>query len=132
MRSLPLVAIRRRALVALLLLTALIGGSFVAQHIAAARQERTSHLIAFTQRQAMLTERVALLAQALGSDLTPGQRTSAQGRLSNAINLMASSQHALLAGDPHRGMPAEKDPTVLHAYRAGGLDKQVRDFLSHA
>src|SRR3954454_17877735 len=127
MRSLPLVAIRRRALVALLLLTALIGASFAAQHTATARQERTSRVIDFTQRQAMLTERVALLAQALGSDLTPGQRTSAQGRLSNAVDLMASSEHALLAGDPHRGMPAETDPTVLPNYRAGGLDKQVRD-----
>src|SRR4051812_44371444 len=131
MRSLPLVAIRRRAILALLLLTALIGGSFVAQRVASARQERTSRVIDLTQRQAMLTERVALLAQTLNSDLTPGQRDAAKSRLGNAISLMSGSQHALLAGDAKRGLPAETDAGVLKAYR-GGLDQQIKDFIAHA
>src|SRR3954447_14623663 len=131
MRSLPLVAIRRRAILALLLLTALIGGSFVAQRVASARQERTSRVIDLTQRQAMLTERVALLAQTLNSDLTPGQRDAAKSRLGNAITLMSGSQHALLAGDSKRGLPAETDAGVLKAYR-GGLDQQIKDFIAHA
>src|SRR3954470_11548572 len=132
MRSLPLVAIRRRAIVALLLLAALIAGSFVVQRLEDGRDARTARVMELTQRQAMLTERVALLAQALGSDLTPGQRTAARERLSRSISLMASSHHALIDGDAARGLPAETDPSVLRAYRARGLDGQVRDFLAHA
>src|SRR3954451_22313792 len=133
MRSLPLVAIRRRAILALLLLTALIGGSFAVQRLAAERQERTSRVIDMTQRQAVLTERIALLAQTLGSDITDGQRAAARGRLGRSITLMADSHRALLDGDAKRGLPAENNPAVLRAYRGTGhLDAQVKDFLAHA
>src|SRR4051794_12514491 len=132
MRSLPLVAIRRRAILALLLLTALIAGSFAIQRIEDSRSNRTRRVVDLTQRQATLTERVGMLAQALGSDLTPGQRTAARQRLGRSITLMADSHRALLHGDGKRGIPAERDPAVLKAYRAGGLDAQVRDFLAHA
>src|SRR5205807_2428875 len=124
---LPLVAIRRRAIVALLLLTALIGGSFAAQHIAASRAERSDRLVDVTQRQAMLTERIAFLAQALGGNLTTGQRSGVRDRLRNAISEMAGNHAALL-----RGMPAETDAAVVQAYRSGGLDTEVKDFLAHA
>src|SRR4051812_46170906 len=133
MRSLPLVAIRRRAILALLLLTALIGGSFVAQRLADERQQHTSRVIDMTQRQATLTERIALLAQALGSDLTPGQHDAARERLERSIDLMADSHRALLHGDAKRGLPAEANPAVLRAYRGTGhVDQQVMEFLAHA
>src|SRR5256885_15102130 len=81
MRSLPLVAIRRRAAVALLLLTALTGGSYAVLQLDQSRQDAESKVVSVTARQQMLSQRIALLVQALSGTLTPGQHHSAQQRL---------------------------------------------------
>src|SRR3954453_19615316 len=90
-RSIPLVAIRRRAAVALLLLTALTGGSYVLQRVDDHRREDSRTILDVASRQQMLSQRVALLVQALSGSLTPAQRDSARQRLSKSISLMAAS-----------------------------------------
>jgi diguanylate cyclase (GGDEF)-like protein len=131
MRSLPLVALRRRAALALLLLTVLTGGMYALQRIGDQRQQSANKVIDLTARQGLLTQRIGMLTQALGGDLTPGQRTSARERLNNAIDLLSTSHTALLEGDSERDLAAENDPRVLKVYRAG-LDEQLRTFISHA
>src|SRR5206468_12075702 len=98
MRSLPLVAIRRRAAVALLLLTALTGGSYALQRVETVRERQSAKILDVAARQEMLSQRVALLVQALGGQLTPGQRVAARQRLNRAAGLLAASHRALLDG----------------------------------
>src|SRR3954470_4342055 len=128
MRSIPLVAIRRRAAVALLLLTALTGGSYALQRIDDSRREVSRTIVDVASRQQMLSQRVALLVQALGGSLTPGQRDSARQRLGKSISLMATSQAALRAGT--ESVPEATAPATVRALQA--VDGPVRDFLSHA
>src|SRR4051812_21187208 len=128
MRSIPLVAIRRRAAVALLLLTALTGGSYALQRIDDSRREVSRTIVDVASRQQMLSQRVALLVQALGGSLTPGQRDSARQRLGKSISLMATSQAALRTGT--NAVPEATAPTTVRALKA--VDGPVRDFLSHA
>src|SRR5436309_15425420 len=128
MRSLPLVAIRRRAAVALLLLTALTGGSYAVQRVAGAREHRSDRILDVATRQEMLSQRVALLVQALGGELTAGQRTAARQRLNRAITLLATSHRALLDGSD--GIPAVEAPAARRELLA--LDGPLNDFLNHA
>src|SRR3954454_18111177 len=128
MRSIPLVAIRRRAAVALLLLTALTGGSYALQRIDDSRREESRTIIDVAARQQMLSQRVALIVQALSGSLTPGQRDSARQRLSRSISLMGSSQAALRTGS--EDIPEVSAPTTARSLRA--VDGPLRDFLSHA
>src|SRR4051794_30150562 len=128
MRSIPLVAIRRRAAVALLLLTALTGGSYALQRIDDSHRQESRTIIDVAARQQMLSQRIALLVQALSGDLTPGQRDSARQRLSKSISLMAASQAALRTGT--NAVPQATAPTTVRALKA--VDGPVRDFLSHA
>jgi diguanylate cyclase (GGDEF)-like protein len=130
MRSVPLVAIRRRAAVALLLLTALTGGSYALQQIETRRNAREDKTIDVVSRQEMLTQRVALLVQALSGPLTPGQRAKAGQRLQRSLTLLDQSNEALLAGDDDRGVPAIRTPATRKLLTA--LQPQVKDFLSHA
>ena len=133
MRSLPLVAIRRRAALALLLLTVLTGGMYASQRVGDERASDATAIVDLTSRQAMLTERVGMITQALAGDLTPGQRSAARRRLESAIELMTESHHALVNGDPDRDIERPTDPKVIAAYRGReGLDRQVKDFLNHA
>src|SRR5213080_4015637 len=128
MRSLPLVAIRRRAAVALLLLTALTGGSYALQRVGALHQQRSDKILDVAARQEMLSQRIALLVQALGSELTPGQRTAARQRLNRATTLLATSHRALLDGSD--GIPAVEAPPARRELHA--LDGPLNDFLNHA
>src|SRR4051812_22009000 len=128
MRSIPLVAIRRRAAVALLLLTALTGGSYALQRIDDSRRQESRTIIDVAARQQMLSQRVALLVQALGGSLTPGQRASARQRLTKSISLMAASQAALRTGN--EDIPEVRAPTTVRSLRA--VDVPLRDFLAHA
>src|SRR3954470_6812255 len=130
MRSVPLVAIRRRAAVALLLLTALTGASYALQQIETRRNAREDKTIEVVSRQEMLTQRAALLVQALSGSLTPGQRTSAARRLDRSLDLLDQSNSALLDGDPDRGVPAIETPAARQRFEA--LQDQLRAFLSHA
>src|SRR5436190_490045 len=128
MRSIPLVAIRRRAAVALLLLTALTGGSYVLQRVDDHRREDSRTIVDVASREQMLSQRVALLVQALSGSLTPGQRDSARQRLSKSISLMAASQAALRTGS--NVIPEVTAPTAARSVKAVG--GPVRDFLAHA
>src|SRR3954467_6355897 len=128
MRSIPLVAIRRRAAVALLLLTALTGGSYALQRIDDSRREVSRTIVDVASRQQMLSQRVALLVQALGGSLTPGQRDSARQRLGKSISLMATSQAALRAGSD--GIPRVTAPMTVQSLKT--VDGPLRDFLSRA
>jgi diguanylate cyclase (GGDEF)-like protein len=130
MRSLPLVAIRRRAAVALLLLTALTGGSYALDTIGNKRDERTGKALDVIARQEMLAQRIGLLSQALSGQLTSGQRSAARQRLDRAISLMSQSHNALDSGDEGRGVPAIEDPAVRKLFVT--LHDPVRDFLAHA
>jgi diguanylate cyclase (GGDEF)-like protein len=130
MRSVPLVAIRRRAAVALLLLTALTGASYALQQIETKRNARADKTIEVVSRQEMLTQRVALLVQALGGQLTPGQRTAAGQRLSRAVGLMDQSNAALLDGDPEDDVPSISTPATRSRLKA--IQPQVKEFLAHA
>jgi diguanylate cyclase (GGDEF)-like protein len=133
MRSLPLVAIRRRAALALLLLTALTGGSYALHRVDDHLESEARRVIDVTTRQGMLTQRVALLSQALSGDLTPGQRRAARQRLTRSLDLLAESHDALMDGDPARGIPALSNPDVRARFARPpvALDRQVRDFVSH-
>src|SRR5213080_57579 len=128
MRSLPLVAIRRRAAVALLLLTALTGGSYALQRVGGAREHRSDKILDVAARQEMLSQRVALLVQALGGELTPGQRSAARQRLSRAITLLATSHRALLDGSD--GIPAVQVPAARRELQA--LGRPLNQFVTHA
>src|SRR5436309_11045300 len=128
MRSLPLVAIRRRAAVALLLLTALTGGSYAVQRVAGARERRSGKILDVATRQEMLSQRAALLVQALGGELTPGQRTAARQRLSRAISLLATSHRALLDGSD--GIPPVQAPAARRELQA--LEGPLNAFIKHA
>src|SRR4051794_24406035 len=128
MRSIPLVAIRRRAAVALLLLTALTGGSYALQRIDDSHRQESRTIIDVAARQQMLSQRVALVVQALSGTLTPGQRDSARQRLSKSISLMAASQAALRTGT--ETVPQATAPSTRRSLRA--VDGPVRDFLAHA
>src|SRR3954452_4434564 len=130
MRSVPLVAIRRRAALALLLLTALTGASYALQQVETSRNARADKVIEVVSRQEMLSQRVTLLVQALSGDLTSGQRASAAGRLDRALDLMQESNSALLDGDPDRGLPAIETDASRRRFEA--LQDQVRRFLAHA
>src|SRR5436309_1164232 len=128
MRSLPLVAIRRRAAVALLMLTALTGGSYALLQMDTARQTKASKVLTVTARQQMLSQRVALLVQALSGALTPGQRAAAQQRLNRSISLMGGSHNALLNGSGD--VPSVDAPAARHQLQQ--LSQPIRDFLAHA
>jgi diguanylate cyclase (GGDEF)-like protein len=127
MRSLPLVAIRRRAAVALLLLTALTGGTYAVQRIGTVRERRSDKILDVTARQEMLSQRVALLVQALGGELTAGQRVAARQRLGRAVDLLGASHRALLAGTDE--IPAVRTD-VRRKLRE--LDAPLDEFLTHA
>src|SRR3954449_3664282 len=116
MRSIPLVAIRRRAAVALLLLTALTGGSYALQRGDDSRRQASRVIVDVAARQQMLSQRVALLVQALGGSLTPRQRDSARGRLTKSISLMATSQAALRAG--REAPPEVPAPATVRSLKA--------------
>src|SRR3954466_11066856 len=128
MRSIPLVAIRRRAAVALLLLTALTGGSYALQRIDDNHRQEPRKIVDVGSRQQMLSQRVALLVQALSGSLTPGQRDSARQRLNKSVSLMAASQAALRTGSD--AIPEVTTPTAARSLKAVG--GPVRDFLAHA
>jgi diguanylate cyclase (GGDEF)-like protein len=130
MRSVPLVAIRRRAAVALLLLTALTGASYALQQVETQRNTRADKTIEVVSRQELLTQRVALLVQALSGRLTPGQRTAAGQRLNRAAGLMDQSNAALLHGDPEDDVPAIS--TAATRQRLKAIQPQVKEFLAHA
>jgi diguanylate cyclase (GGDEF)-like protein len=130
MRSVPLVAIRRRAAVALLLLTALTGGSYALQQIESRRDARAAKTIEVVSRQELLTQRIALLVQALSGSLTPGQRASAAQRLDRALSLMEQSNTALLTGHDNSGVPAIDTPETRK--RLVAVQPQFKDFVAHA
>src|SRR4051812_10171954 len=130
MRSVPLVAIRRRAAVALLLLTALTGGSYALQQIDRERDASADKTIEVVSRQELLTQRVALLVQALSGDMTPGQRASAHQRLARSIVLMDQSNGALMGGDAEGGVPAIQTAATRQRFTA--IQPQIKDFISHA
>jgi diguanylate cyclase (GGDEF)-like protein len=130
MRSVPLVAIRRRAAVALLLLTALTGGSYALQQIDRQRGSRADKTIEVVSRQELLTQRVALLVQALSGDMTPGQRASAHQRLARSIVLMDQSNGALLGGATEGDLPPIQ--TAATRRRFAAIQPQVKDFIAHA
>src|SRR3954453_22688206 len=128
MRSLPLVAIRRRAAVALLLLTALTGGSYAVLQIDQSRQDRESKVLSVTARQQMLSQRVELLVQALSGTLTPGQRSGAEQRGRLSMSLMGGSHASLLNGSPD--VPRVEGPTGRRRLTASTAT--VKEFLAHA
>jgi diguanylate cyclase (GGDEF)-like protein len=130
MRSVPLVAIRRRAAVALVILMALTGASYALGQVQGKRDARSDKTIEVVTRQEMLTQRVGLLVQALSGTLTPGQRAAARDRLNRALTLMDQSHRALLNGDDARGVPAITTPETRRRLLATRSDVQA--FISHA
>src|SRR3954462_13003712 len=76
----------------------------------------------------MLSQRVALLVQALSGTLTPGQRSSAQQRLRRSISLMAGSHAALVNGSP--AIPRVEGPTGRRRLTASTTT--VKESLAHA
>src|SRR5947208_6981689 len=128
MRSLPLVAIRRRAAIALLLLTALTGGSYAVQRVDTSREDGARKVLDVTTRQEMLSQRVGLIVQALSGTLTSGQRAAAQQRLNRTVALMSASHDALRTGA--NGIPPVSTPLAQRQLRA--LGGPLKDFLAHA
>src|SRR4051794_23654073 len=128
MRSLPLVAIRRRAAFALLALTALTGGSYAAQRVDASREAQARKVVDVTTRQEMLSQRVGMIVQALSGSLTPGQRSAAQQRLNRTVGLLNASHGALMAGGD--GIPEVRTPLARRQLRA--VDGPLKEFVAHA
>src|SRR5256885_1900117 len=78
---------------------ALTAGTFVLQHVQGTRQRDSEKIIEVVARQEMLSQRIALLGQALSGSLTPGQREAAGQRLDRAVTLMSQSDASLQSGD---------------------------------
>jgi signal transduction histidine kinase len=119
-----------RYALALSLVGALAGGSFLVLHVAISAQERTAAAINIAGRQRMMSQRIAFMVAQL--EHAPG-RADLVSELEVVIPRMRRAHLGLMIGDETLGLaPASENVLALFTSGAHSLDEQVSVYLRRA
>lgn len=123
-------ALTWRYVLALSLVALLSTAAWLSLHLVISEQKKTAVMVNVSGRQRMLSQRTALFSNLLVN--TPKtERAAVRSKLSDAIQLMERSHHALIHGDIDMGLPQTMSPAVQAMYFEGpnALDKQVETYI---
>ena len=121
-----------RYLTALVLVASLSAAAWFSLQSVISAQEDTGALVNVSGRQRMLSQRTDLYANLLVSS-PKAARPEIRAKLSEAIELMASSHFALTHGSMAMKLPSTMSPTIRSMYFDGpnALDVQVRTYVQN-
>lgn len=123
----------RRYIIALCIIALLATGSFIALQTVISSNQYSAPIINISGRQRMLSQRTALYAHQLFSDLSADQKILAQKQLTEAAELMAKAHRGLTLGDNEMGLPSQMSDAEFALYYKVPvkLNEQVDDYLYH-
>lgn len=124
-------ALTWRYVLALSLVAALTTAAWYSLKLVISRQESTAAVVNISGRQRMLSQRTALYANLLIT-APAHERAYIHSKLKESIELMASSHHGLLHGNPEMGLPSAMSPALKKIYFEGdrSLNGQVRTYIN--
>lgn len=118
---------------ALLLIATLSTAAWLSFNLVISEQKSTAAIVNVSGRQRMLSQRIALFSNLLVS--TSGlKQKEARTKLTNALQLMESSHHALINGSNEMDLPEYMSAEVKTMYFAGPnpLNTQVENYIKIA
>ncbi len=118
---------------ALLLIATLSTAAWLSFNLVISKQKSTAAIVNVSGRQRMLSQRIALFSNLLVS--TSGlKHKEARIKLTNALQLMEVSHHALINGSSEMDLPEHMSAEVKAMYFAGPnpLNTQVENFIKIA
>lgn len=123
-------ALTWRYAIALSLVAMLSTAAWLSLHLVIAEQKSTAAVVNVSGRQRMLSQRTALFSNLL-VHAPKAERAEIRAKLTDAIELMERSHHALTHGDSELGLPRTMSPEVhaMYFHEPNTLDQQVETYI---
>ena len=124
-------ALTWRYVLALSLVAALTTAAWYSMKLVISEQESTAAIVNISGRQRMLSQRTALFANLLVT-APKSERVAIRQKLTESVDLMATSHQGLLHGDRSMGLPNTMSPKIKAIYYGGEqpLNQQVRTYIN--
>ncbi|HEY0843023.1 diguanylate cyclase domain-containing protein [Methylotenera sp.] len=124
-------ALTWRYVLALSLVATLSTAAWYSLELVISEQNSTAAVVNISGRQRMLSQRTALFANLLVT-APSSERAAIRLKLKESVELMATSHHGLLHGNPAMRLPSTMSPAIKAMYYDGEqpLNQQVRTYIN--